>query len=80
MYLLLDVYPFYFIPAALVLVLTIYYLDYRTMLSPCTFSIIFNSFSWSQRAYPILASVGKSIHITPSMEFFHDSHCQWHKI
>lgn len=70
MYLLLDVYPFYFIPAALVLVLTIYYLDYRTMLSPCTFSIIFNSFSCSRRAYPILASVGKSIHITPAWNFF----------
>lgn len=56
-YLLLNVYPFYFIPAALVLVLTIYYLDYRTILSPCTFSTIFNLFSCSQRAYPILASV-----------------------
>lgn len=58
-YLLLNVYPFYFIPAVLELVLTTYYLDYRTILSTCTFSItgIFNSFSCSQRAYPILASV-----------------------
>lgn len=52
------------------LVLTIHYLDYRTVLSPCTFSIIFHSFSHSQGAYSILASVENLFTSPPAWNLF----------